>query len=60
MTAEVTEAESDAEDPEWGEYAEDDAAQAVEKGTCGENLTWTFDSNGGVLTISGQGEMTDY
>ena len=28
-------------------------------GTCGENLTWTLDGNG-VLTISGQGKMTDF
>ena len=28
-------------------------------GTCGENLTWTLDSNG-ILTISGSGEMSDY
>ena len=31
----------------------------VKTGTCGENLTWTFD-NEGVLTISGSGDMTDY
>lgn len=29
-------------------------------GTCGENLTWTFDSETGVLTISGEGEMDRY
>ncbi len=28
-------------------------------GTCGENLTWTLDSNG-TLSISGSGDMTDY
>lgn len=28
-------------------------------GSCGENLTWTLTS-GGTLTISGEGEMTDY
>ena len=27
-------------------------------GTCGENLTWTFEN--GTLTISGEGEMYDY
>ncbi|MDO4734299.1 MAG: leucine-rich repeat protein, partial [Lachnospiraceae bacterium] len=32
---------------------------AVESGTCGENLTWTLDSDG-VLTISGTGKMGDY
>ncbi len=28
-------------------------------GTCGENLTWTLDE-AGALTISGEGDMTDY
>ena len=31
----------------------------VKSGTCGENLTWTLDSQG-VLTISGTGKMEDY
>ena len=31
---------------------------AAESGSCGENLTWTFEN--GVLTVSGEGEMTDY
>lgn len=31
----------------------------VDSGSCGENLTWTLDSNG-LLTISGTGEMPDY
>ena len=35
------------------------AAEAEESGTCGENLTWTLDSDG-VLTVSGTGEMSDY
>ncbi len=36
-------------------------ASAVEKsGTCGENLTWSFDEDTGTLTISGTGEMYDY
>ena len=34
------------------------ATYAAESGTCGENLTWTLD--GGTLTISGTGEMTNY
>ena len=34
------------------------AAEAT-SGTCGDDLTWTFDS-AGVLTISGTGPMTDY
>ena len=35
------------------------AADITDSGTCGENLTWTLDSEG-VLTISGTGEMEDY
>ncbi len=30
------------------------------KGTCGEQVKWSFYSEGRVLTISGQGPMTDY
>ena len=29
-------------------------------GTCGDNLTWVFDSNTDVLTISGSGDMRNY
>ena len=35
------------------------SALPVASGTCGENLTWTLDSNG-ILTISGTGAMADY
>ena len=35
------------------------AATIVDSGTCGDNLTWTLDSEG-VLTISGTGAMQDY
>ena len=35
------------------------AAEIVDSGTCGDNLTWTLDSEG-KLTISGTGEMEDY
>ena len=34
-------------------------AEIVDYGTCGENLTWKYDSEG-TLTISGTGEMPDY
>ena len=33
--------------------------EIVESGTCGDNLTWTLDSEG-TLTISGEGEMYDW
>ncbi len=33
--------------------------QALDSGTCGENLTWTLDDNG-TLTISGSGAMENY
>ncbi len=29
-------------------------------GTCGENLTWEYDSDTGTLTVSGTGDMDDY
>ena len=29
-------------------------------GTCGDNLTWSLDTETGVLTISGSGDMDDY
>ena len=35
------------------------ADEATASGTCGDNLTWTLDSEG-TLTISGRGAMTDY
>ncbi len=35
------------------------ATNIVDSGTCGENLTWTLDSEG-TLTISGTGDMYDY
>ena len=34
-------------------------AEAASSGTCGDNLTWVLDDNG-TLTISGEGEMTNY
>ena len=35
-------------------------ADAPTSGTCGENLTWNFDVDTGVLTISGTGVMYNY
>lgn len=35
------------------------AANAVDSGMCGDNITWSLDSDG-VLTISGTGKMKDY
>ncbi len=34
-------------------------AVTIASGKCGDNLTWTLD-DGGTLTISGTGDMTDY
>ena len=36
------------------------AAELEPTGQCGENVYWTFDSETGLLTISGTGEMYDY
>ncbi len=35
------------------------AAEVVDEGICGENLTWVLDDEG-TLTVSGEGEMNDY
>ena len=35
------------------------AAEVVDSGNCGDNLTWTLDREG-TLTISGMGEMANY
>ena len=36
------------------------AAPDPYSGTCGDNLTWSFDETTGTLTISGEGGMDDY
>lgn len=36
------------------------AMAEVHKGTCGENLTWSFDTESGALVIEGSGEMENY
>ena len=36
------------------------SAQAAYSGTCGDNLTWTFDPDTGTLTIEGSGNMSNY
>ena len=36
------------------------AYAAVSSGTCGDNVTYTFDSSTGELVISGSGDMDDY
>ena len=36
------------------------ADNEVTSGTCGDNLTWSFDPATGTLTIDGSGAMYDY
>ena len=36
------------------------ASAKAYSGTCGDDLTWVFDTDTGVLTISGTGAMNDY
>ena len=36
------------------------ASAATTSGTCGDNLTWSFDSSTGTLTIEGSGKMNDF
>ncbi|MCD8357767.1 MAG: leucine-rich repeat protein [Oscillospiraceae bacterium] len=40
--------------------AAEQSGGSTETGTCGENVTWTLDTDTGVLTISGEGEMDNY
>lgn len=43
--------------PNWFGFK---ASAATYSGTCGDNLTWTFDEVTGELVIVGTGEMTNY
>lgn len=36
------------------------SAANIKSGECGENLTWSFSEETGILKISGTGKMTDY
>ena len=44
----------------WADGEEGELPAASLSGTCGENLTWSFDEATGTLTIEGSGEMTNY
>lgn len=41
-------------------YAWAETIDIEESGSCGNNVTYTFDSSTGELTISGTGEMDNY
>ena len=45
-------------DPDSLSSSQDEADSTAN--SCGENLTWSFDEENGVLTISGTGDMYDY
>ena len=42
------------------EIAQEAADTVTVSGTCGENLTWYYDADSGILSISGNGDMEDY
>ncbi len=44
--------------PKWLDFSI--MSSAATSGTCGDNLTWTFDESIGTLTISGTGAMSHY
>ena len=35
-------------------------ASAETNGTCGENVTWSFNENTGAFTVSGTGDIENY
>lgn len=45
--------------PSGADAQTEDDSVIIDSGTCGDNLEWTYDSNG-ILTISGEGNMEDY
>ena len=45
--------------PEFGSLFAPKAEATTYNGTCGENVTWTLDTDSGELIISGTGEMWD-
>lgn len=45
---------------EEAEAAPMSVPRSVSNGSCGDELTWTLDTDSGVLTISGKGAMFDY
>ena len=46
--------------PNWADLFTLKADAATESGTCGDNLTWSLDTDTGVLEISGTGNMYNW
>ena len=46
--------------PNWADLFTLKADAAAYSGKCGDNLTWSLDTDTGVLTISGTGDMYDW
>ncbi len=44
--------------PDWADFSIE--SSAATSGTCGDNLTWSYNDTNYVLTISGTGAMNDY
>ena len=59
--SEPTETEPAETEPTETEPAETEPTQLSRAdGECGENLSWIFDTNSGLLTVTGSGAMDDY